>query len=198
MAWMDKWAGIKANGSGESTIIVDRPQAVAQLYDNTTVQGSWIMPNSSNMTSALGKYGRIVQNVTMAMPHAGLFAAARESKNNIMQPQELDGVGGYSIRAAIVSPSVNIMCVNMDHDELVPLVYSEWKYANVTKNPDKPDQKVPFSKDTWNNDLPPYDDPKHGWLNATVADEIFGWGEKNGRYPPIFPVVRYDSLILRC
>lgn len=35
------------------------------------------------------KFGRIINNVTMAMPHAGVSAAARDPSNNIIQPKEL-------------------------------------------------------------------------------------------------------------
>lgn len=62
-------------------------------------------------------------------PHAGVFTAARDPTKNIMQPNELDGVGGYSIRASDASPSVNVLCVNMAKDELALLVYTEWPHA---------------------------------------------------------------------
>src|SRR5277367_2579951 len=39
-SWMQIWAAINQNGTGESTSMTERPQAVAMLYDNTTVQGS--------------------------------------------------------------------------------------------------------------------------------------------------------------
>jgi hypothetical protein len=66
-----------------------RPRPVGILYDNTTVQGSWI--NVQNMTELSAKHGsRIVNNVSMAMPHSGVFAAARDPLNNIMQPETLD------------------------------------------------------------------------------------------------------------
>lgn len=57
------------------------------MYDNTTVQGSWI--NVKNMTDVSATYGRTVNNVSLAMPHSGVFAAARDPINGIMQPQDL-------------------------------------------------------------------------------------------------------------
>lgn len=58
------------------------------MYDNTTVHGSWV--DQQNMTDLSKKFdGRIINNITLAMPHAGIFAAAREPINNIMQPQDL-------------------------------------------------------------------------------------------------------------
>lgn len=59
------------------------------LYDNTTVQGSWINVKN-NMTEISLRYGRTINNVSMAMPHTGVFAAARDSVNDIIQPQDLD------------------------------------------------------------------------------------------------------------
>ena len=61
---------------------------MAMLFDNTTVNGSWI--HIENMTITSNKYERIVNNVTLAMPHAGVVAAARDPINNILQPQDLN------------------------------------------------------------------------------------------------------------
>ena len=58
------------------------------MYDNTTVQGSWI--NIANMSDDSTKFGRIVNNVTMAMPHSGVVAAAKHPMNSILQPENLD------------------------------------------------------------------------------------------------------------
>ena len=76
--------------SGE---LSQRPVPLAMLYDNTTVQGRWI--HVDNMTEisqkySTRKYNRTVTNVTMAMPHAGIFAATRDPINNILQPQDLN------------------------------------------------------------------------------------------------------------
>lgn len=35
-------------------------------------------------------YSRVVTNITMAMPHAGVFAATLDPINSIVQPQALD------------------------------------------------------------------------------------------------------------
>ena len=67
------------------------------MYDNTTVHGSWI--NQQNMTEVSEKFGgRIINNVSMAMPHAGVFAAARDPINDIMQPQDLN-VSSHHVRS---------------------------------------------------------------------------------------------------
>jgi len=185
---MQLWALINENGTGESTNILERPQAVAMLYDNTTVQGSWVMANLSNITVNNERFARVVNNVTMSMPHAGVYAAARDSKNNIMQPSELDGVGGYSIRASVVSPAVNVLCVNMAKDELAPLVYTEWPNANLTNSTQIPGQLIPVDSVGWIKDIPVLGS-NGTWLNSTVVDEIFRWGEKYQRRPPVFEMV---------
>ena len=114
------------------------------LFDNTTVTGSWIQTNTSDLTAAYDKYSRIVNNITMSMPHAGIFSAAHDAKNGILQPEDLAGVGEYSIRASVVSPAINVLCVNMNSTELAPLVYTEWPNA-ITTNSDIPNQKIPWS-----------------------------------------------------
>ena len=57
------------------------------LYDNTTVKGSWIQV--WNMTEISNHWNRTVNNVTMALPHSGIVKAARDPRNDIIQPQDL-------------------------------------------------------------------------------------------------------------
>lgn len=71
-----------------STDLAHRPLPVGTLYDNTTVQGSWI--NRANMTEDSNKFERMVNNVTLAMPHSAVYAAATDPRNRILQPQDLD------------------------------------------------------------------------------------------------------------
>ena len=65
-----------------------RPSPVGTLYDNTTVTGSWI--DIVDMANNSKTFNRMVNNVTLAMPHAGIFAAAENPKNQIIQPLDLD------------------------------------------------------------------------------------------------------------
>ena len=44
----------------------------------------------NNMTVLSTKWKRIINNVTMAMPHSGVFAAAQDPINAIVQPKELN------------------------------------------------------------------------------------------------------------
>lgn len=107
------------------------------------------------------------------MPHAGVISAARDPLNNIIQPQDLNGLGEYIIRASVPSPAINILCANADKGELNPLVYTSW--ANHTINdglwPDGYD--LPDTK-TWLDQ------------NKTGLDEIFEWGGKYSRQRPMF------------
>lgn len=154
------------------------------LFDNTTVVGSWAATNSSNITAAYGQYQRIVNNVTLSMPHAGLFAAARDPKNNILQPEQLEGLGEYNIEASVVSPTVNVLCANMNESAAAPLIYTTWPNAK-TNTSSTPGQKL-----AW----PGYQDdirilPGKSYLNSTDMDDIFEWGPKYSRQPPVFPMV---------
>ena len=63
------------------------------LYDNTTIQGSWIsIYNTTELSQyySTSNFSRVVTNVTMAMPHAGVVGAMRDPINNILQPQDLE------------------------------------------------------------------------------------------------------------
>lgn len=48
------------------------------------INGSWVQ--SINMTNAFSKFGRVVNNVTLAIAHPGILEAARSSSNSIAQP----------------------------------------------------------------------------------------------------------------
>ena len=58
------------------------------LYDNTTIKGQWI-EDTRNMTVLSKDLSRTVNNITMAMPHSGVIAAAREPLNRVTQPQDI-------------------------------------------------------------------------------------------------------------
>ncbi|KAI4197897.1 MAG: hypothetical protein LQ350_005656 [Teloschistes chrysophthalmus] len=124
---------------------------------------------------ATAGYSRIVVNVSMAMPHSGVFAAARDPINQIMQPQDLNGLGEYDIQASVPSPSINVLCASMQPDELNSLVYSLWPMGNGTA----------MNVTGWPGsfDIPVWP----SWLNQTPVDDLFEFGEKYGRRPPVFP-----------
>lgn len=137
------------------------------------------------MAAKFDVYGRIVNNVTLAMPHAGVYATATDPINGILQPNELLGLGEYSIRASVVSPVINVLCANMNHEELAPLVYTEWPHA-LTEETEIPNQVR--GQAGWTDAIPPISDTE--WFNRTVVDDLFKWGEEYNRRPPYFRLVR--------
>ena len=185
IAFFDTWAQISAEGEGVSSNLSQRPPPPAMLLDNTTVTGSWVATNSSNVTASFDKYGRIINNVTVSMPHAGVFAAARVQQNGILQPEQLAGVGEYSIKASVVSPTLNVLCANVEAAELAPLIYVTWPHARFTNSSDTPGQKLAvlgFDQDIQLQ-------PGQEFLNSTAVDDVFQWGAAYGRQPPVFPMV---------
>ncbi|KAI1820589.1 hypothetical protein F4861DRAFT_542787 [Xylaria intraflava] len=191
IAYMSEWAGISDNQNSSNRNLMGRPTGKHNLLDNTTMDSSWIETQYGDPAASFKDHNRIINNVTLAMPHTGVYSAATDPINGILQPNELLGLGQYSIRASVVSPVVNVMCVNMNKDELAPLVYTEWPNAR-TENTEIPGQKIGVYD--WENDVPP-DSPTE-WLNRTVVDDIFKWGEQYDRRPPVFQLYPIDYNII--
>lgn len=169
--WFTSWASKVKGGNQTSDRLQTRPPPTGSIWDNTTVHGSWIQIDDLEKTSK--KHGRMVSNITMAMPHGGVPAAAMDARNNIREPQEPSGEGNYNLEASVPSPAVNVLCVGMDREELLPLVYSEWPNAN-------------FNATSYNSVIPE-DIPKFpSWLNRTVVDPLFQFGQNYGQRPPVF------------
>lgn len=186
-SFMEVWTNINNNGSVEIHDLEQRPAGTASLHGNTTLQASWIETQHSNVTASFERTGRIINNVTMAMPHPGVASAAMSGLNGILQPDDLSGVGEYAIKAGVVSPSVNVMCVNMAPSELAPLVYTEWPHANTTAT-GHIDQRTGW--ENWQNEIPQHvKDGKVEYLNSTDVDDIFRWGSQYERQPPVFRLV---------
>lgn len=184
LGFMSRWEARQKDG-GSSERISNRPAGSTLLYDNTTLWASWIEMEHSNVTAQWEEKGRIINNVTMAYPHPGLYAAATHSQNGILQPADLGGVGEYSIHAGVTSPAINVMCVNMAREELEPLVYTEWPDAR-TERTGVGNQRI--GEEDWEDDVPRWIDDEIN-LNETVVDDIFRWGPKYGRRPPVFQLV---------
>lgn len=127
----------------------------------------------------------------MTMPHAGLFAAVRHEKNQINQPVGLTGAGAFEIRAAVPAPTVNVMCVNVERDELAPLVYTTFPNAEIQNNSlGIPNWQAPKDYAQWAS-RPPW--PDNGYGNVTSLDEVFGWGPEYGRQRPSFAMVNISQ-----
>ncbi|KAI9763558.1 MAG: hypothetical protein M1840_000420 [Geoglossum simile] len=173
--YLAAWSNNTNTGTNPGSDPRTRPNAVGTLYSNTTVHGSWV--EIKNTTEVSEKFKRTINNITMAMPHAGVFAAAREPTNNILQPEDLGGLGEYIISASVPSPSVNVLCASMNESELYPFIQENWP-KNTTDN---------------SSMIPHYPSS----LNKTVVDDVFGFGKPYGsmnvtRPPPIFPKLPID------
>ena len=155
------------------------------MYDNTTVTGSWVATEYSDVAKAYAQHGRIVNNVSLSMPHAGIFAAARHADNSILQPDDLGGIGQYVMQASVVSPSVNVLCANAMESELAPIVWATWPGSNMTNTTHLNYNTSPPAN--WADGIPQTGGGTY--LNSTALDDIFEWGEKFQRYPPVFPMV---------
>lgn len=94
-------------------------------------------------------------------------------------------MGSYNVSASVISPAVNVLCVNMSADELAPLVYTAW--PNATSNSTGVgNQTVGWSG--WAAEVPVWNasHPSEQWLNRTVVDDVFHWGSRYQRRPPVF------------
>ena len=189
MDFMDIWTSINDNGTGTSTLLNERPAGSTLLYDNTTMEATWIETHASGVERNFEEWHRVVNNVTMAMPHPGVYAAATSEINGILQPDDLAGVGEYKLRAGVVAPSINVMCVAMDKEELEPLVFTEW--PDIDEDDDIEATGVGdqvMAVDGWEGLVPTWGEDE--FLNKTDVDDLFLWGEKHSRRPPVFPGVR--------
>ncbi|KAH0366105.1 hypothetical protein KCU65_g5582, partial [Aureobasidium melanogenum] len=182
--YLSQWESISRNGEGGFDLL-GRPSPATLFHNNNTrVVSSWIEVLNTTTVS-----GRVVNNVTLAVPHIGVISAARNLINGILQLEDLDGQANYSLKAQVHSPVVNVLCVNMNKDELAPIVYTEWSNntLNTTLWPTG-------SQLAW---YQPGNQPNGTYLNKTVVDDLFGWGEKYKTSPPVFPKlpVAYDTVL---
>ena len=83
MQFMSDWS----KNTTQAGQLKERPNVPAVLYDNITVRGSWIA--AKDMEVLYRRYGRIVNDITLAFPHSGIVAAAQEPGNGIIQRQDL-------------------------------------------------------------------------------------------------------------
>ncbi|KAI9890516.1 MAG: hypothetical protein M1814_003855 [Vezdaea aestivalis] len=167
------WSQLAKSGLGTS-VQKDRPRAPAMLYDNTTVLGSWVENRNKSADSA--RWKRRVVNITLAMPHTGIFQAARDPVNGILQPESLGGLGQYFISASLPSPSVNVICAGLTLNETKPFaLYNSYWTDGVMQNFTGP--------------------PANTTENSTAVDELFGFGPPPlgiGLKRPIFKAIPGD------
>ncbi|QSS66300.1 hypothetical protein I7I51_07157 [Histoplasma capsulatum] len=180
--YISEWSLLAMGGNTSSTDMNQRIVPAGTWNDNTTLRGSWIQ--EQDMVEISKKHSRMINNVTAAMPHAGIIAASRHPRNSLRQPSDFNGLGEFALRAAVVSPVVNVLCAGLTREEIAPLVYNEWPEVNG---------KVNVS--TWLS-APPEGLWGEGerW-NKTVVDDIFEFGDH--KLPPIFPKlpIAYNTLV---
>ncbi|KAF4995356.1 hypothetical protein FGRMN_5140 [Fusarium graminum] len=193
--YMSTWTDINRNGTEISSNLKKRPGGTTLLHDNTTMHGSWIETDHGDVAAQFEKMGRIINNVTLALPHPGVYAASTLKENGILQPNDLAGVGEYTVRAGVVSPSVNVLCVDVSKKELAPLVYTQWPHAKINDT-DVPGQKKGWAG--WTGEVPQPLDKKEKayYLNRTDIDDVFRWGPKYDRRPPVFQMYPFDYNLL--
>lgn len=122
-SWLATWQDrTRSNEAVETLQAAPRPPPVAILFENTTVHGQWIYPSNENITADSARHKRLVQNVTLAMPHTNVLHAARSSRNQLLQPHDLQGAGEYYLKAAVPAPALNVLCAGVSEEELKPML----------------------------------------------------------------------------
>ncbi|KAI1561785.1 hypothetical protein A1F96_07162, partial [Pyrenophora tritici-repentis] len=157
--------------------ITERLPIGAALDNNITVTTAWLDDHDIEADSK--KAGRIVNNITIAVPHRGVPSAARNTENDLLQPEDLHDGGSYSIHAQVASFALNVLCVNANEEELAPIIYETWPNGIPMDDRSKAVNWWPvlgFPEGTNTN-------------NKTVLDDIFGWKDEDvdhSRARPIF------------
>ena len=174
--YQSRWFEYAEWGNISSTSITERPAPLAQFYDNTTALGQWIRPSHENITTDSASNKRLVQNVTMAMPHTNVFHAARHPKSCILQPDDLGGSGEYFIKASVPAPAVNVLCVGLSTEELEPFIYANLSLAPAQGNTTAVDDFFHFGEKFGDQQQPvPYFEKAPIYYN-TVTNFSNGWG----------------------
>lgn len=198
-SFMNTWYETTSLGGGFPLEIASRPQPTSSTLDKLAVKGSWVNQESSNVAAKFEELSRIVNNVTLSMPHSVVYFAAQDAAKNLPQPTDGSGFGEYTVRASVLSPTANCLCANVLSSELAPLVYVEWPNARISGESSSlfdddgaPHQKLP--PEDWVKEAIPF--PGKMYLNSTTVDDIFEWGEKYENMPPVFPSVSINMAIV--
>jgi hypothetical protein len=172
------YLGMWSSKIGSSTLN-DRPNATAWLNNETTVIAPWVGNKLDHTAASLPDpdTGIVVNNVSLAFPHTGITTAAKNPSNDVMQPEDLDGVGRYTINASVVSPVLHSLCATVSEEHLAPLIFEKW---NATEEP--------LNHTNWPDQLEFSEAHPSPYLGGTVLDDIFEWGKKYGDFawPPVF------------
>lgn len=150
--------------------LADRPAGSTMVDNNVTMQASWVDAEYKDVSGLYKKWGRIIDNATIALPHPRVWEAFRSPSNGILQPEDLGGLGGINIEARVSSPTLNVLCANMDGNELQPIISETWSVGSG-KNASQRES------------------------NSTVVDDIFGWGDGGKRVRPLFENVSEPATL---
>lgn len=177
-SYLELWS----KASKSSLAFGERPNGTAVLNNDTTVTAPWFGNRLGPRAAFEQVYNEtetvIVNNVSLAFPHTGVASAAKDKINNIMQPEDLDGMGVYLVNASVPSPVIHVRCATVSEKMLDPLVFSRWNEINETVN-----------GTSWPDQLRYTDNHSYPFLSGTELDDVFEWGEKYGpaSWPPVFP-----------
>lgn len=187
--FMKEWSRRVMGHDTDLLHLSSRPPPTSSIFTDTTVGGSWVEKSSSDISANFNKYGRVVNNITLSMPHPVVFYSAQVE---FPKPIRGTGFGEHTIKASVVSPTSNTLCVNMKRSEIAPLVYVEWPNArfNLSDYGDPFDPHKLAASD-WVNDVPA-NTPLQSNISQTYVEDIFRWGSVYNRGPPVFPQVSHN------
>lgn len=182
--YIGRWADTVNAGEIFPTTQEDRPAWIGIPYVNTTVVPQWV--NVIDTAEVSRKYQRVINNVTLALPHVGVTNAARDERNIMPRSGMSDTVEAYSLWASVPSPLINVLCVHLNQTELQPIVYEAWPNNDVV------------NMTTWSM-IPGIRD-NATTTNRTVVDELFGWTTEEDttlNYPPVFAryPMRFNTVL---
>ena len=164
------WEDVVGIGHNVSTEQEDRPTFIGLPYANTRIVPQWI--HVVDTAEASRRYKRVINNVSLALPHIGVSNAAHDQRNHMPQSDTLDSIEPYSLWASVSSPVMKVLCVHMNETELEPIIYDAW-----------PNSDLQVAE--WSNIPGPRDNATT--TNKTVVDELFGWTkDAMPNYPPVF------------
>lgn len=149
-----------------------RPARIALPYANATLVPQWI--GNINTTELSRKFQRVINNVSLALPHVGVVNSVHEQRNSMPLSTDSNSVQPFLVWASVPSPVMNVLCVHMNKTELSPIVYDSWNNETVNSTTWTPAEQMSLATTT----------------NNTVVDDIFGWTKKDQvtmlDYPPVF------------
>lgn len=67
LGFLSTWRDIGSSSLDQAK----RPQTQSMLWNNVTMTGTWIETQYSNVSQNFETYSRIIDNVSLAMPHPG-------------------------------------------------------------------------------------------------------------------------------